>query len=66
MYMAFDALSYVEQVPKDYSDLANRKDKDLWKKAMDREIESIYKNNTWISIIKPKDVEILDINNKGI
>jgi len=46
MYTVFDALSYVEQVPKDYSDLASRKDRDLWEKAMDREIESIYKNNT--------------------
>jgi len=27
---------------------------------MDREIKSIYKNNTWISVIKPKNVEILD------
>jgi len=60
MYMAFDALSYVEQVPKEYRDLASRKDRDLWEKTMDREIESIYKNNTWVSIIKPKDVEILD------
>lgn len=27
---------------------------------MDREIESIIKNNTWKSVIKPKDAEILD------
>lgn len=33
MYMAFDALSYVEQVLKDYSDLNKREDKDLWEKA---------------------------------
>lgn len=38
----------------------NREDKDLWERAMDREIESIIKNNTWKSVIKPKDAEILD------
>lgn len=60
MYMAFDALSYVEQVPKDYSDLNDREDRDLWERAMNREIESINKNNTWKSVIKPKNTEILD------
>jgi len=60
MYMAFDALSYVEQVPKDYSDLNDREDKDLWKEAMNREIESINRNNTWKSVIKPNNTEILD------
>lgn len=60
MYMAFDALSYVEQVPKDYSDLNKREDKDLWEKAMVREIESINRNNTWKLVNRPKNVEILD------
>lgn len=53
MYMVFNAISFVEQVPKDSdlnsrdSDLNSRGDRNLWKEAMNREIESINKNNTW-------------------
>jgi len=60
LYMAFDAMSFVENVPNDYNELENRRDKNLWEEAINREIESITKVNTWKSVIKPKDVEILD------
>lgn len=54
-------LSFVENVPNDYNELKDRKDKNLWIEAMNREIESIIKPNRWKSIVKPKNVEILDI-----
>lgn len=60
MYMAFDAISFVEQAPVSYNELYDREDKDLWEKAMNREIESINKNNTWKLIEEPKNVEVLD------
>jgi len=44
--MAFDALSFRRQIPKNYNNLNHRKDKDLWEKAMIRKIESVNRNNT--------------------
>lgn len=60
MYMAFNAMSFVENVPNSYDELKDRVDRNLWEEAMNRETESIVKANTWRSVIKPKDVEILD------
>lgn len=60
--MAFDAMSFVENVPNDYDELKNRRDKILWEEAMNKEIESITKANTWKSVVEPKNVEILDTN----
>ncbi|KAF2901642.1 hypothetical protein ILUMI_04544 [Ignelater luminosus] len=36
MYMAFDAVSYVEKVPEKVEDLEN-KDEKFWRKAMEKE-----------------------------
>lgn len=60
MYMAFDAISYVEQVPKGTEDINGLEDKNMWKDAMKREIEAIEKNGTWHPVKPPDNVEILD------
>ncbi|GJQ79468.1 hypothetical protein Trydic_g16321 [Trypoxylus dichotomus] len=46
MYMAFDAISYLEKVPESVEELEKTSDGDLWTEAMEREIKSIDKNNT--------------------
>lgn len=60
MYMAFDAVSYVEDVPESYENLNGREDEIYWKNAMKEEIKSIEKNETWIEVEKPKNSEILN------
>ena len=60
MYMACDAVSFVEQAPRCFKELKDRDDKEFWLQAMDREIESINRNNTWKPVIKPKSAEIID------
>lgn len=60
MYMAFDAMSYVEDVPKCFEEIDESKDGDLWKQAIEREIEAIEKNKTWHTDVVPENAEILD------
>lgn len=40
--------------------LKNRNDKDFWRKAMEKEIKSIEKNETWEQIEKPEKAEKLN------
>lgn len=60
MYMAFDATSFVENVPLDYDEIKNRTDRESWERAMTRELETIHKNDTWKSVKKPDNVQVLD------
>lgn len=60
LYMAFEAINYVENVPSNFQELEHREDKDLWMNAMMREIDSINKNKTWELVDKPENKEILD------
>ncbi|KAK9701824.1 Zinc knuckle [Popillia japonica] len=60
LYMAFDAVSYVEDIPQNHDEISNRKDKENWIEAMNREIAAIEENQTWEMIKTPNDVEILD------
>ncbi|GJQ71250.1 form3 [Trypoxylus dichotomus] len=60
LYMAFDVVSFIEDVPKIYYDLEHRPDKVLWEETMKRELDSINKNNTWEIVEKPKDTKMLD------
>lgn len=60
LYMAFDACSYVENVPSSFSELENRVDKSFWLKAIDRELQSIDENQTWNEVKKPEGEQILD------
>ena len=44
-----------------YEEALERNDCDLWKKAMDREMNCLIKNKTWKLVGKPKDKKILDL-----
>lgn len=59
IYMAFDAVSYVNDVPLTYEELQNRNDKQYWYKAVERELKSISDNDTWEEVVKP-DKKVLD------
>lgn len=60
MYMAFDAISYVENVPQHFKELENREDKKFWIDAVKRELEAINENETWELIETPVKGQILD------
>lgn len=60
MYMAFDAMSYVEDVPTNMEELNYAEDKEMWHEAMKREIQAIERNHTWYSVKPPNGAEILD------
>lgn len=60
MYMAYNVLSFVEDVPKNYDEVVEREDKEMWIEAMNREIESITRNRTWVEVDAPNDINILD------
>ena len=48
-------------IPSSYDDVLNSDEYDLWKGAMDREINCLIKNQTWELVEKPKNVRILDL-----
>ncbi|KRT86834.1 hypothetical protein AMK59_2687 [Oryctes borbonicus] len=60
MYIAFDAMAYVENIPENINELENRDDKELWIGPMEREIESIKRNNTRTKVQLPQRAEILN------
>lgn len=60
LYMAFNAYNFVENVPNCFDDLKDRKERESWLRAVDRELKSIASNETWEEIEKPKDRQILD------
>ena len=45
--------------PSSYKDTLSCKDANLWKVAMQEEIESLNKNKTWILVDKPKDAKVV-------
>ena len=60
MYMAFNASSFANNVPKSYQELDHRHDKKLWLEAVKRELNSIKENETWTEVDKPNNAKILD------
>ena len=50
----------LNKLPDVLKELMDRDDKEFWLQAMDREIKSINRNNTWKQVIKPKSAEIID------
>lgn len=60
LYMAFDATSFVNDVPRNFNDIGNRSDSKLWLNAIDRELNSIYENETWQIVEIPKNEKIID------
>lgn len=52
-------MSFIERVPQNVCDVNGRDDEKQWRRAMEREIDSMKKNNTWTEITLPKTGEIL-------
>ncbi|KAH9717203.1 hypothetical protein KPL71_021739 [Citrus sinensis] len=46
-----------EEEPRTYKEVMNSRDKLKWKKAMDEEIESLMKNETWKLIVRPEKMK---------
>jgi len=44
-----------------YEEALKSNDHDLWKEAMDREMNCLNKNKTWQIVEKPKDKRVLDL-----
>lgn len=51
---AFNALVYVEDLPESVSELQKRSDWPKWQQAMQEEVDSLVKNETWILTKLPK------------
>lgn len=60
LFMAFDACSFIENVPINYEELEMREDKEKWLGAVERELKSIEMNETWEKVEKPRNSHILD------
>lgn len=53
------SLTTVQSLPCTYDDIFNRDDSNKWLKAIESEIESIHKNNTWTLVERPNNVNII-------
>lgn len=53
-------INHVENIPTCYKDLDSRPDKMKWLKAIERELESIHKNDTWDVAERPLNGDIID------
>lgn len=60
LYMAFNAISFIQKVPNKVEELKDRDDERFWREAMNREISAIEKNKTWREVTMQDDVEILE------
>lgn len=58
--MTFNALNFTNNLPKGFQDLKFRYDKRVWLDFMNRELESIVENKTWLEVERPNNVKILD------
>lgn len=45
--LAFDAISFIDQVAQNIKDLNAREDEQYWRKAKKKEINCLEKNNAW-------------------
>lgn len=48
-------------VPNTFEEAINSKESKNWIKAMNKEIKCLEKNETWISVDKPKDKKVIDV-----
>lgn len=53
------SLTYDESIPNNYSEIFNRHDSDKWSKAVNTELESLSKNQTWSLVERPDNVNIV-------
>ncbi|KAL0399859.1 UNVERIFIED_CONTAM: Retrovirus-related Pol polyprotein from transposon TNT 1-94 [Sesamum radiatum] len=57
----FDLALNVEDLePLTYEEALGSKNSEQWKQAMNEEMESLRKNNTWVLVPKPKNASVID------
>ncbi|KAL0366969.1 UNVERIFIED_CONTAM: Retrovirus-related Pol polyprotein from transposon TNT 1-94 [Sesamum radiatum] len=54
------ALNTEDLEPLTYEEALGSKNSEQWKQAMNEEIESLRKNNTWVLVPKPKNASVID------
>ncbi|KAL0366834.1 UNVERIFIED_CONTAM: Retrovirus-related Pol polyprotein from transposon TNT 1-94 [Sesamum radiatum] len=54
------ALNIEDLEPLTYEDALGSKNSEQWKQAMNKEMESLRKNNTWVLVPKPKNASVID------
>ena len=59
LWIAFDAVGFVDELPQGFNDLTNWDDTEMWENAMYRELKSIQENNTWEVVDKPNNSNLL-------
>ncbi|KAF2896452.1 hypothetical protein ILUMI_09723, partial [Ignelater luminosus] len=60
LYLAYEAFSYFNDVPQSFQEINSKKDADMWKKAIKRELSSINENETWKVVKTSENTTILD------
>lgn len=67
-YTQYDFVNYCvyvnccdAKVPNTFEEAIASKEVNEWRKAMDKEMNSIKKNETWGLVNKPKDKKVIDI-----
>lgn len=50
----------LEDLPKDYNDIFNKPDSKEWIKAVNEELDSLTRNNTWKLVPKPDKAKVID------
>lgn len=56
----FALLTNYEEVPSNYQEIEERKDKQDWKKAINEELKNLAENQTWKIVPKPEKENLLD------
>lgn len=58
----FIYVNYIDaNVPNTFEEAMNSQDRELWQRAMDSEMNSLNKNNTWQIVERPKDKKTIDV-----
>lgn len=58
--LALSVINWVNNVPLSYKEVSGRDDEDKWLKAIDNELESLEKNQTWEIVPKPEKTKLID------
>ena len=56
----FSMMCELNENPKSYKEAMNSKDRDKWIAAINSELDSQYKNKTWVIVDRPKNEKVID------
>lgn len=60
VHIALSAESFIDDVPENLENAKNRSDYRYWKAAVEEELKTLKKNNTWTLVRKPENVKVID------